>query len=110
MQWVQKDNYYEVSDCGRYTVSRAYTAGRWLYTAWRIATPMGHWLGNRESQQECEQLCDLDRAEHVVAKSLDTPIGAVQAEVEEHTPPADAADGTTANDQASKGVAPALAP
>lgn len=108
MQWTQKDDYYEASDCGRYTVSRAFVAKRWLYTAWRVATPMGLWLGNRESRQECEQLCEIDRAEDVAAKSNDAPIGAAQVEVEEHTPPADDPDRAAALDRPAAPAGPAL--
>lgn len=74
MQWRVVDQYHEMSDCGRYTVSRAVVTTKdgkgsatvkHHYQAWRgPSMPIAHVIAYDEAEdraaarRECEQACE----------------------------------------------------
>ena len=51
---------YCLSACGRFSIDKSLSAGRFRYTAWKISSPIGEWrvlLGACDSASEAVALC-----------------------------------------------------
>lgn len=58
LEWERRDSYYLSTICGRYTVSRAVSMDRVVFTAWRVADKAA--LGYVDNAAKAKALCQAD--------------------------------------------------
>lgn len=59
MKFTRADNYFEKSDCGKYTVAATCTIKTWLFGAWRLGPPHVL-LGNFVKADDARNACAMD--------------------------------------------------